>query len=300
MAKLEHPKNKRQSTIEKGSVEFSAEVADEWSATMDDMDITSTTCDDVDENFDIDDENWDHCWNTADVVADQILPATVPERDKECDVNAGEQTRKKTTSLMLDRVMLRVLEEVYKHTCWWYELCRDEKCEGRSRQQVWRQRVWPRQWRLPAWRDPRRCAEYRLSPSCKIRLGTNSETSRVSTRKFTATRHKNRSCKYMEDMYCDNDCINMTPTRCSVLITSESGDELISLREQFIGRAEQHLLQHVPRAKLVGEQYSGICGKSCMDCAHNNHVSRMATVFPAFRLWLTSNKNTQLWLRTDT
>ena len=44
VAKLEHPKNKRQSTIEKESVEFSAEVADMWSATMDDMDITSTTC----------------------------------------------------------------------------------------------------------------------------------------------------------------------------------------------------------------------------------------------------------------
>ena len=48
----------------------------------------------------------------------------------------------------------------------------------------------------------------------------------------------------MEDMYCDNDYINMTPTRHSVLITSEAGDELISLREQFIGRAEQYLLQH--------------------------------------------------------
>ena len=60
---------------------------------MDDMDITSTRCDDVDEKFDIDDENWDHCWNTVDVVADEILPAIVPERDK--------QTRKKTTWLML-------------------------------------------------------------------------------------------------------------------------------------------------------------------------------------------------------
>ena len=29
----------------------------------------------------------------------------------------------------------------------------------------------------------------------------------------------------MEDMYCDTDYTNMTPTRCSVLITSESGDE---------------------------------------------------------------------------
>ena len=36
-----HPKKK----IGKESVEFSAEVADIWSATMDDMDITSTTCD---------------------------------------------------------------------------------------------------------------------------------------------------------------------------------------------------------------------------------------------------------------
>ena len=61
----------------------------------DDMDITSTTCDDVDEKFDIDDENWDHNWNTVDVVADGTLSATVPERDKECDVTAGEQTRKK-------------------------------------------------------------------------------------------------------------------------------------------------------------------------------------------------------------
>ena len=62
VAKLEHPKNMRQSKIEKESVEFSAEVADMWSATMDDMDITSTTCDDVDEKFDVDDENWDDCW----------------------------------------------------------------------------------------------------------------------------------------------------------------------------------------------------------------------------------------------
>ena len=47
----------------------------------------------------------------------------------------------------------------------------------------------------------------------------------------------------MDDVYCDNDYINMTPTSCSVLITSESGDELISLCGQFIGRAEQHLPQ---------------------------------------------------------
>ena len=95
--KIEHPKNKRQSKFGKESVEFSADVADMWSATMDDMDITSTTFDDVDEHFDIDDENWDHYWNTVDVVADGILPAIVLDRDKECDVTAGEQTRKKTT-----------------------------------------------------------------------------------------------------------------------------------------------------------------------------------------------------------
>ena len=41
----------------------------------------------------------------------------------------------------------------------------------------------------------------------------------------------------MEDMYGDNEYINMTPARCSVLITSESGDELTSL-------TEQHLLHH--------------------------------------------------------
>ena len=170
---------------------------------MDDVYITSTTCDDVDENLDIDDESWDHYWNTVDVVADEKLPAMLPERDKECDVTAGEQTRKKTTWLMLGRVMLRMLEEVYKHTCWWFELCPDEKCEGRSRQRIWPQQVWPRQWRLLAWCDPRRGADDRLSPCCKIRLGTNSETSPVSTGKFTVTRHKNRSCKYMEDMYCE-------------------------------------------------------------------------------------------------
>ena len=110
--KLENPKNKRQSTMEKESVEFSAEVADMWSATMDDKDITSTTCDDFDAKLDIDDENWDHYWCTVEVVADDVLPAIVSERDKECDVTVGEQTRKKTTFLMLDRVMLRVLEEV--------------------------------------------------------------------------------------------------------------------------------------------------------------------------------------------
>ena len=137
VAKLEHPKNKRQSEFEEESVEFSTEVADMWSATMDDMDITSTTCDDVDEKFDIDDKNWDHYWNTVDVVADEILPAIVPGRDKECDVTASEQTRKKTTWLMLGRVMLGVLEEVYKHISWWYELCRDEKCECCSRQRIW-------------------------------------------------------------------------------------------------------------------------------------------------------------------
>ena len=49
-------------------------MADKWSANMDDMDITSTTSDDVDdEKFDIDDETWDHFWNTVDVVADEIL-----------------------------------------------------------------------------------------------------------------------------------------------------------------------------------------------------------------------------------
>ena len=234
VAKLEHPKNKRQSKFGKEREEFSAEVTDVWSATMDDMDITSTTCHKVDEKCDI----------------DEILPAIEPEREKECDVTAGEQTRKKNNMVDVGPCFARVLEEVYKHTCWWYELCRDEKCEGCSRQQVWRQQVWPRQWRLLAWCDPRRSAEDRLTPSCKIRLGTNSETSRVSTGKFTLTRHKNRSCKNMEDMYCDNDYINMTPIRCSVLITSESGDELISLLEQFVGRAEQHLPQHVPRAKF--------------------------------------------------
>ena len=30
----------------------------------------------------IDDENWDHHWNTVHVVADEILPAIVFEREK--------------------------------------------------------------------------------------------------------------------------------------------------------------------------------------------------------------------------
>ena len=71
------------------------------------------------------------------------------------------------------------------------------------------------------------------SPSCKIRLGTDGETSRVSAGKFTATRHKNRSCKYMEDMYCDNYYINMTPTRYNVTIMKETYGP-------YEGRAEQH------------------------------------------------------------
>ena len=127
--------------------------------------------------------------------------------------------------------------------------------------------------------DRDRGAEDRLSPNCKIRLGTNGETSRVSTAKFTVLRHKNRSCKCMEDMYCDSDYNNVTPTRCSVLITLESGDELISLCEQFIGRAEQHLPQHTSslremyheRSWLVSSAldpvesrvWTGLCGRSC-------------------------------------
>ena len=91
VANLEHPKNKRQSKFEKESVEFSEEVADMWSATLDDMDITSTTRDDVEEKFDIDDEIWDHYWNTVDVVADKILPAIVPERDKGPPVSRHER-----------------------------------------------------------------------------------------------------------------------------------------------------------------------------------------------------------------
>ena len=56
------------------------------------------------------------------------------------------------------------------------------------------------------------------------------------------SRHENRSCKYMEDMYSDDGYINVTSF--PVRNTSESGNELISLRVQFIVRAEQHVLQH--------------------------------------------------------
>ena len=47
-----------------------------------------------------------------------------------------------------------------------------------------------------------------LTPSHKIRQETNDE-SRVSTSKFTVLRHKNWSCKYTEDMYCDSDDNNV-------------------------------------------------------------------------------------------
>ena len=64
---------------------------------------------------------------------------------------------------------------------------------------------------------PRRCAEDRLPPSHKIRLGTSDETSQVSTQKFTVLRHKNWSCKYMEDMFCDSDYNNVI--LCTVINT---------------------------------------------------------------------------------
>ena len=60
-----------------------------------------------------------------------------------------------------------------------------------------------------AWCDPRGGAEDRLHPSHKIRLGTSDETSQVFTQKFTVLRHKNWSCKYMEDMHCDSDDNNV-------------------------------------------------------------------------------------------
>ena len=136
----------------------------------------------VDQNFDLNDENWDHNWNIVDVIADEILPAIVPERDKECDVTAKRADTKETTWSMLDRGTLQVLEEVYKHFCWWYELCRDENWEGRSRQRIWRQRECPRSG-----------TENRLLPSCKIRLEMNGETITCLYRKVYF--HKNRSCK---------------------------------------------------------------------------------------------------------
>ena len=61
---------------------------------------------------------------------------------------------------------------------------------------------------MRGWR--RESAECRLLPSHKVRLGTNDETSHVSSQKFTVSHHKNRSCKYMEDMYCDSDYNNVT------------------------------------------------------------------------------------------
>ena len=41
-------------------------------------------------------------------------------------------------------------------------------------------------------------------------------------------------------MYRDNDHIKMTPTRCSVIITSESGDEPISLDSSFEGQNDMY------------------------------------------------------------
>ena len=52
-------------------------------------------------------------------------------------------------------------------------------------------------------------AEDRLSPSHKIRQETSNETSLYDTQKFTVLRHKNWSCKYTKDMYCDSDDNNV-------------------------------------------------------------------------------------------
>ena len=84
----------------------------------------------------------------------------------------------------------------------------------------------------------------------------------------------------MEDIDCENDYINKTPTRDSELITSESGDELISLHEQswevqnkmcnFISTSLRE--QHLQRASwLVGSTLNpvesrartGFCGRLC-------------------------------------
>ena len=56
---------------------------------------------------------------------------------------------------------------------------------------------------------PRGGAEDRPLPSHKIRQETNSVTSLCDTQKFTVLRHKNWSCKYMEDMFCDSDDNNV-------------------------------------------------------------------------------------------
>ena len=56
---------------------------------------------------------------------------------------------------------------------------------------------------------PRGGAEDRLTPSHKKRLGTNDETLQVSTQKCTVLSHKNWSCKYMQDVYCDSDDNNV-------------------------------------------------------------------------------------------
>ena len=63
--------------------------------------------------------------------------------------------------------------------------------------------------RILVWLVGKGRAEDRLSPCHKIRLGTNDETSQVSTQMFTVLRHKNWSCKCMEDMYCDSDGNNV-------------------------------------------------------------------------------------------
>ena len=78
--------------------------------------------------------------------------------------------------------------------------------------------------------------------------------------------------------------------------TSKSGDELISMKENVRtvlrkgqnnittslcdGRADQHL----PRACVVSEQCSGLCGRSCMDCAYRNQVSWMQMSYPRCQL----------------
>ena len=84
----------------------------------------------------------------------------------------------------------------------------------------------------------------------------------------------------MEDMYCDNDYIHVIPTRYSVIIMKETYGP-------YEGRAEQRCYIPVRATCTTSEVWlvsgslesvesrarTGLCGRSCMDCAYNNLVS---------------------------
>ena len=162
-------------------------------------------------------------------------------------------------------------------------------------------------------------AEDRLSPSHKISLGTNDETSHVSTQKFTVSRHKNCSCKHMEDMYCDSDCNNVilftvintfytyqadvkTKMRVGMFMCMTQNGEMCT-----VGTSACLFCKEAPRCMSMiwfsyntsesGDEQTSV-KETCGLCERKAEQHFTTTLLSA--LWLVNNRVTQLWLRTDT